>query len=366
MSNRVLYVTRIEKGENHIFNKVLAQIKGLRKNGYNVDVVYLNHDLKLYHNEIVIGEFRNKLTVHFFFFRKLVKHLDIERYGYCFIRNPFLLNQFTYLKFLRLLRQHSVKTALEIPTYPYKEELQNLFQKVIYFFETFTHKYLKNYISLVLYSGNKYDKIYSIDAKKLINVGNVEDLPLSTSNYDGEVLNLVGVSSCKDYHGYDRVITGLKSFYELNPETEIRFHIVGEGPKLNDYRQLIEKYQLENYVILHGKKYGEELNELMNEMHIGISCLGMHRIGLETGSPLKTAEFAIRGIPFILAYNDQFFSSCNFCYTTSANNSAIDIASIKHWYNNNFFNSKEIRNFTIKHTSWEKQYKNIMKKIRIG
>lgn len=363
MSNNVLYVTRIEKGKNHIFNKVQAQVEGLKKNGFEVDIVHLDEELNLCFNQKKKTRFRTKLSVHFFFFKEVIKHLNFKEYNYCFIRNPFLLNQYSYLKFLRLLSQHSVKTVLEIPTYPYKAELQNLFQKVIYIFETFTHKYLKNYISLVLYSGNNHDKIYSVDAKKLINVGNVEDLPLSKSKYKGEGLNLVGVSSCKDYHGYDRIILGLKSYYESNTETEIRFHIVGEGPKLNDYRQLIDKYQLENHVIIHGKKYGEELDELMSEMHIGVSCLGMHRIGLETGSPLKTAEFATRGLPMVFAYDDPFFSTCDFSYRVDGDESVVDISGIKRWFMDNNFNSKEIREFTINHTSWEKQYKDIMERV---
>ena len=44
---------------------------------------------------------------------------------------------------------------------------------------------------------------------------------------------------------------------------------------------------MEDYVILYGKKHGQELSELFEKCDFGIGSLGRHRVGIEKIKTLK-------------------------------------------------------------------------------
>lgn len=359
----ILLITRIVKGKNHIFDKLNAQYVALKNLNLNVDFVYIDENYNIILNKTIIGHVFSRIGIQFLFFSKLKQVIHMNKYDFIYIRNPFLLNQISYFNFLRTAKIKKIKVVLEIPTYPYEKEINGILSKFILITEKIFQSKLKKYISLIVYSGNSYEKIYGIKSIQLSNVANSDLIPISktNNNSDSEILKLIGVSSCHDYHGYDRIIEGLHLYN--NSGIHIEFHIIGDGPELTKYRNLLEKYKLYDKVFLHGKVYGNDLNTLFDGMDIGVSCLGMHRIGLESGSPLKSAEYALRGIPFLLAYNDPFFSNQNFCCNLPADETPILFDDIIHWFSNNTFKRSEIRELTKTNVSWEKQFDNLISTI---
>jgi hypothetical protein len=72
-------------------------------------------------------------------------------------------------------------------------------------------------------------------------------------------------------------------------------------------KQYITDHHLEEYVILHGKRHGTELDKLFNQCDFGIGSLGRHRVGIQKIKTLKNREYAARGIPFIYSETDSDF-----------------------------------------------------------
>ena len=88
------------------------------------------------------------------------------------------------------------------------------------------------------------------------------------------------------------------------------FHVVGIN--VSDSENLIrlsETSHVDQYIIFYSQMIGNDLNTLFNSADIAISTLGAHRIGLKQLSPLKSREYCVRGIPFIIGYEDLDFPS---------------------------------------------------------
>lgn len=113
-------------------------------------------------------------------------------------------------------------------------------------------------------------------------------------------LHMLLLASMCDWHGYDRMIESLKHY---RGDEKITLHFAGNDGdgSLAKWKQLAE--DMEN-VIFHGGVYGEELDEMINQMDIGVSSLGLYRIGLELGTVMKGREYMARGLPFVYAGDD--------------------------------------------------------------
>jgi hypothetical protein len=366
MDNRekILFITTLIKGVDHILDKVIAQCDSLKNLGYDVDLIFIGNNYKLYLNKNIVSDLNSKTGIQILFFNRVKSLIQLENYSFVYIRNPFVINQISYINFLKSAKKNNCQIVLEIPTFPYKLELNNFQSKIIYYSEKLFSGLLKKYITLILYSGDKFQSIYGINCKQLFNIGDLKSFPLSESIYNKTDLRLVGVSSCSIYHAYERIIEGLNLYYKNKRAIKVEFHIVGTGPYFDKYFNLVKKYSLESFVFFHGKLYGDSLDRLLNDMHVGISSLGMHRIGLTAGSPLKTSEYAARGLPFVLSYYDTVFSNKKFCFEAPGSEEAIDIEKLVNWYSSNKFKNKTIRDFTINNVSWEKQFENILMNVK--
>lgn len=358
--NKILIVTRIIKGKDHIFQKIIAQAEAFTNIGFEVDIIYVNENYDLFFNEKAIVNLRSRIGIQFLFFKYINNRVNLGKYAWVYLRNPFLINQISYIKFLHRMKSNGAKIILEIPTYPYKDELKGILQKSIYYAEISFSFLLKKYLTKVLYSGNRKDFIYGVEAVQLANVGDTKKMPLSLNEFSNERIVLISVSGCMIYHGNDRIIEGLNNYYKKNNNVDVEFYIVGDGPYLNEYKQLVDKYKLKHVVHFFGSLYGEEADEVFNKANIGISCVGMHRIGLREGSPLKTAEYGVRGLPIVLGYEDLSFSNCNFCYNIDQSDKPIDIDKLVSWFISNKFEKKEIRKYVYDNVTWEKQFEKIL------
>lgn len=152
---------------------------------------------------------------------------------------------------------------------------------------------------IALYESERLNKKY-----KTFTVGNgilVEEIPLNPEIvYDKKHLNLVMVSStANDWHGIDRLVKGLANYNGL---CVVQLHLIGNYTA--NIKDLVKKYKLEKNIIFYPKTFGTNLFKLMNEMHIGIGSLGMHRIPLKQGSVLKVKEYMAMGMPFIIAHDE--------------------------------------------------------------
>ena len=80
-------------------------------------------------------------------------------------------------------------------------------------------------------------------------------------------------------------------------KSKIYLHLVGEGKELAKYKELVEKYNLSEYVTFYGTLSGKELDAVFDTADIAACSLGCHRIHIFSGSFLKSREYLARGLP---------------------------------------------------------------------
>jgi hypothetical protein len=176
---------------------------------------------------------------------------------------------------------------------------------------------------------------------------------------------LIGVAEIHPWHGFDRVIKGFAEYYSKPQDVIVKFHIVGYFFFNHDedmFKQMIYDNHLEEYIILHGKKHGAELDKIFDECNFGIGSLGRHRVGIDKIKTLKNREYAARGIPFIYSETDQDFDNKEFIMKAPADETPIDIKRIITFYKDLTLSPTEIRN-SIKHLSWDNQMKKVVDNV---
>ena len=93
------------------------------------------------------------------------------------------------------------------------------------------------------------------------------------------------------WHGVDKLVT----LACLVPD--VHLDIIG-------YDSLPEFEPLPENLHLHGYLSATEYKGILGKADAAISSLGLHRIGLEEASPLKSRECLALGLPLVLAYRD--------------------------------------------------------------
>lgn len=243
-----------------------------------------------------------------------------------------------YYFFLKKIREKypAVKMVLEIPTYPYNGELlTNSTMWPFYFKDLYRRKMLKNIVDRIV-TFSDYNNIFEIPTIKTQNGVMVDALtPVKCLNENISEINLIAVSACISYHGYERCIRGLADYYGAEVNNKIvKFHIVGEGDELSAYKSLVQKYRLEQYVLFYGKKTGTELEAIYDMADVAMSTFGLYKINLSTTSPLKTKEYLAKGLPVVSGFHDKTFTDQNsdFCLEFPNDDSNVDIKKIIDFY----------------------------------
>jgi len=93
------------------------------------------------------------------------------------------------------------------------------------------------------------------------------------------------------WHGVDKLVT----LARLVPDVQL--DIIGYG-SLPEFESLPENLHLHGYLSV------AEYKGILGKADAAISSLGLHRIGLEEASPLKSRECLALGLPLVLAYQD--------------------------------------------------------------
>jgi len=155
----------------------------------------------------------------------------------------------------------------------------------------------------------------------------VSSVPLRTPpGFDSKNLDLLCVAQVAKWHGLDRLIRGMA---EYKGNVDVRLHIAGDGSEVPNLKRLVADLKLENSVVFHGFKTGEELDVLFDKCHIAAGSLGLHRVGVSEGSILKVREYCARGIPFIYgAMDSDFNEKFPYILRVPADESPIDLNAV--------------------------------------
>jgi glycosyltransferase involved in cell wall biosynthesis len=367
--------------------KILGQIQGFNQLGIDISFIGLATDNQIIFKnysaltrslveEKTLRTFRNNLiSKRINLYRSATDAIAKIAPDFLYLRHP--RSDPLYLYFLRSVKKISSQIVIisEIPTYPYDQEYLNckkVKNKLLICLDKITRNKLKQYIDyivVVTYEGFVLG-IPSINITNGINVNyvNVIDRPTLI----GQELQLIGVGNIDFWHGYDRVIYGLKNYYQnsqkQNPIT-IKFNIVSPLTQtVKALQALTNKFNLSNYIIFHGIQDGIELNQIFAQSHLAVGDLGSHRKGLEKTAALKVREYTARGIPFITSAEDPDFSS-DFPYIFKAppNEEAINIEQVidfaKEVYRDEN-HSYKMREYAAKNLDWSIKLKPVIEVIK--
>ena len=346
---------------NGISKKISYQVDALKACGMEVHLCYMDESItkKRLVDGITIADygcgFLSKI-------RKRTEFKSISKYAIengidlVYIRSNHNANPFT-INMVRKMKKASIKVVMEIPTYPYDSEYETQgISRQIFQDKLFRTRFAKYLDAIVTFSD--YDEIFG---KKTIRISNGIDFNSvkmkTVINDTSKTLNLIGVAEIHEWHGFDRVVKGLANYYSKPQDYSVLFHIIGyffseDGAK--EFKKIITDYHMEQYVILHGKKHGAELDDLFNQCDFGIGSLGRHRVGIQKIKTLKNREYAARGIPFVYSETDSDFDQKPYVLKVPANESPINIYNIIEFHQQLSMSPIEIRD-SIKDLSWENQ-----------
>jgi len=297
-----------------VLNKMHYQTDALRSLGFEVTTVVGREEGVVFNGTRVVkygrtgGRPRRVINHYARFWGVIAGHCAAENYDAIYVRHPG--SNPAFLGFLARMRRGnaSLRIVLEVATYPMAGEADSLAQKLILASDTICSPLLRRVVDYVVTFGN-YREIYGIPCIRSSNGIDVGAVRLRrASRPDRSAPRLLGVASLAKWHGYDRVLSGLRRALDQNPGVTPHVSFAGRGPAEVELRELCTRLGLDEHVTFHGMTTGKALEELFDQSDVAIASLGMHRIGVERASSLKTREYCARGIPFVLAGKDDSFA----------------------------------------------------------
>lgn len=351
---------------NGISKKITYQINALNACGIHTHLCYMdekNNKRRMVGSQIIAdyGTGIKSKILKRIEFSSIVKYAIKKNITFVYIRSNHNANPFT-INMVKKMKKAGMKVVMEIPTYPYDAEyLSQGMGKQIFQDRIFRKNLAKQLDAIVTFSD--YTEIFEKKTIRISNGIDFESIKIKSINTnDSSEINLIGVAEIHPWHGFDRVIKGLAMYYAKPHDVIVKFHIVGYFFFNNDevsFKQMIANNHLEQYVILHGKKHGDELDKVFDTCNFGIGSLGRHRVGIDKIKTLKNREYAARGIPFIYSETDEDFDKQKYVLKAPADETPIDIDRIISFYQHLTLSSVEIRT-SIEHLSWNHQMQKVI------
>jgi len=362
----VLYIV-FEKLENYsgVNQKIDAQVMAFNAiDEFTCNLFFVNNKSSYFEKFFVRLPFYSQ-------YGSWSSQLDLFGVSCLYLRKPVL--DFQFLRQLKRIKKLYPKiiVLVEIPTYPYdKEFTHRLVDWPILIKDLIGRKFLKNKIdSFITYSQD--ESIFGIKAIQIRNGINSFNFPRVKKRITSstiEVIRLIGLANIRIWHGYDRVLRGLKEYYSSNPNVLVYFDIVGLGEakitrELEDYAK---KNAIDKYVIFHGPMVGEALDSLFDQAHLGIGSLANFRTGIYIESALKNRDYCSRGIPFVLASRDLDFDGFPHVMTIPGDESSVNIQELITFIYSQHDNATPelIRDYAIQNLSWESKLIPIIEYLR--
>ena len=351
---------------NGISKKISYQVNALKACGMDVSLCYMDEtsSKKRMVDDAVIADYGNGTISKV---RKRTEFASIAQYAeqngieFVYIRSNHNANFFT-ISMVKRMKRAGMKVVMEIPTYPYDSEYQaqGITNQILQD-RMFRKSLAANLDAIVTFSD--YAEIFGQKTIRISNGIDFDSVKMkSTVNDTSKELNLIGVAEIHKWHGFDRLVKGLAAYYATPQDYIVRFHIVGyffsaEGEQ--EFKRMIAENNMEEYVVLYGKRHGEELDDIFDKCDFGIGSLGRHRVGIQRIKTLKNREYAARGIPFVYSETDSDFDNRPYVLKVPADESPVDIQGIISFYRQQNLSAQDIRR-SIADLSWQNQMRLVL------
>lgn len=303
--------------------KVQGQMAALRRAGFEVELLTVDADKKR-----PTGMGKRVLSVAKGFSWSSV---DANRFDALYIRRP----GFTRKGFLRYLRDAKrrncdLRILYEVPTYPYDKEYTTLPHRMVLAIDRANRKKLSRYVDKIVdLSG--HDEIFGIPTIQMINGIDMDSVcPRQPSEW-GQEVNVMCAASFEAWHGIDRLIEGMRLYVADGGDARrIKVHLLGDGPERRRLQAAASEYGLAGSIRFYGMCGEDEVDEVYDRCDFAIASLGLHRIGLDVASTLKTREYLAKGMPFVYSGEVDVFNEdpVDFCLQVPADESPLDMAGL--------------------------------------
>lgn len=332
-----------------VCKKIKSQISVFEKQGYQVDITYIKQGTIIYRQDGIekkigsVGAIKKTPA-----YIKMYQHLKDSKYDW--IYNRYGMMDTFYYRLLKRLHKNGAKILIEIPTYPYAGERQKgiLYWLIFKWDEIYSVKLEKLVSEIITYSRDEY--IYHIPTICISNGIIVNEItPVKMKEKGNGPIRLLIVAYMQPHHGYERLLRGIKKYYEKNHNRILKCDFVGEGPEKKYYEALALELGIKEYVEFHGAKNGKELDELYNQADIGICSLGAYKKGVYLSSELKSREYFAKGLPIVSGVTIDLFREKNteFYLELPNNESDIDMNEIVAFFDR-IYNGTRKRTDTIR------------------
>lgn len=350
-----------------ISKKIQYQIDGLKANGHQVALCHYEiqndgHRVRMIDDQLLedyggskMAPIRKRIC-----YRAILDYIRNQHIQFVYIRSYHNANPFT-IRLCHSIKKSGVKVVMEIPTYPYDQEYKYL--PISWKLDLAIDKCFRKPLAKSLNSIVTFSDAPIIFGQKTIRISNGIDfnsIPLR-SPVTLPDFHLIAVAEIHFWHGYDRIIEGLGLYYQNIPVRKIYLHLIGGIGEAENTRFnfLIQKYQIEAYVIFYGQLESKPLDDIFDRSNFAIGSLGRHRSGIDKIKTLKNREYAARGIPFIYSEIDNDFEQMPYILKAPADETPISLDGILKFCDNMSLSPQEIRN-SISHLSWEIQMQKVI------
>ena len=281
----------------------------------------------------------------------------------CYIRKT---NSYHEIYLTCKLRKTGIKVFYEIPTYPFISEsakgnkgFAKQLRKIKYHIK---HRISGLFLNrIVTYSDDR--KIWGA---KTINISNGIDpdaIKLATPHRP-EIFRITAVGMFAYWHGYDRLIEGVRLYKENGSADKqpILIRMVG-GPRCSTefrrLRNLVNKYNLTDMIQFTGELSGSALDNIFDDTDICVGSLGRHRSGHSNMKALKNVEYAYRGLPFCYSEENSDFDNCAFTLRIPPDETPVNVEELIDFVKGINLSPRAIRE-SLPDLSWDAQMRKVL------
>lgn len=267
----------------------------------------------------------------------------------------------TCLRMLKVFRRKAGKIIMEMHSYPCLTPQKHI---VYYLDRLFANRCVQNVDLFASMSSNELP--FNKPQIKITNTMNKDSVTIRRPmQREANAITMLTVSYERVAHGFDRVIRGLRNYYDKGGKRT--FQVLFVGKYMESTKQLVHDLQLENCCEFLPPVQGGALDDYYNQADLAIGHLANHRVGSFSGSSIKVQEYLAKGIPFVYAWNEMTVPD-NFPYALKfeLNDEPLDFEKIVSFYDalpDARKVASEMRAYFETFAGWENQMRKVLEEI---
>lgn len=289
----------------------------------------------------------------------LSKHrADYDGYDFYYIRCTSFLSLPRVLA-IRRLRRHNpdAKILYEFWTYPYRKDYTRRWIDLPFLIRDIIYRPLLTRCIDRFVTVSRHTAIAGIPTVRMANGIELDSIrPITPQPEDGAI-HIIAVAKISPWHGYDRFLKGMARYYSSGGRRDIILHIAGKEAGHDSIDVLVTKLGLEGRVIMHGFRFGKELDAIYDRCHLGLISLATQDKDIFVHSTLKSREYMAKGLPTIATGMTDVFIGTDYKYNLElpAGERVVDMERVIRFYDSIYGHTprqsviSEIRAFAERH-----------------